>query len=241
MSATAIDPPRRPTPHQSTAPIRVLIADHDGLARRMMQAALHNAHGITTVPAARDAHETLQHARYYHPSVLILDTALPPRGCIEVIRNILHTAPHTNILTISATNDPTALAALQAGATGHISKDINPHDLPHLITLAAHGEAIIPQHLLKPLLTLLRDTPQTGWRPVHSRLTTREWEIIELLAQRASTQHIAQQLVVSHTTVYSHVKSILRKLNVHSRHDAITAAEHLRREEAIGTRIPLQI
>ena len=88
------------------------------------------------------------------------------------------------------------------------------------------------------LLELLHATPDEGWRPTHSRLTTREWEIVELLDQDTSTEQIAETLVLSPTTVYSHVKSVLRKLGVHSRHDAILAAERLRKEEASATKHP---
>jgi DNA-binding NarL/FixJ family response regulator len=216
--------------------VRVLIADHDGLARRMMQNALQDADGVLTVPAARDAREALQHARYYRPAVLILDTALPPSGCVEVIRKVLLVTPRTRIVTVSADDDAAALPALRAGAIGHISKDVDPVDLARLVALAASGEAIVPRRLILPLLGLLRDAPDGGWRPVRSRLTTREWEIVELLGEHASTERIAARLVVSQTTVYSHVKSVLRKLNVHSREDAVAAAERLRREEALGTK-----
>jgi DNA-binding NarL/FixJ family response regulator len=85
-----------------------------------------------------------------------------------------------------------------------------------------------------PLLELLREAPDAGWRPLHSRLTTREWEIVDLLAEGASTKQIVEQLVLSQSTVYSHVKSVLRKLGVHSRCDAVAAATRLRREEASG-------
>jgi DNA-binding NarL/FixJ family response regulator len=81
------------------------------------------------------------------------------------------------------------------------------------------------------MLELLREVPSAGWRPLHSRLTTREWEILDLLAQGASTQTIADQLVLSPTTIYSHVKSVMRKLGVHTRRDAVNAARRLRRDE----------
>jgi DNA-binding CsgD family transcriptional regulator len=76
---------------------------------------------------------------------------------------------------------------------------------------------------------------------LRSRLTTREWEIIELLGEGASTEHIAERLVLSPTTVYSHIKSVLRKLGVHSRGDAVAAADRLRREEAPGRKTPCSI
>jgi len=103
--------------------------------------------------------------------------------------------------------------------------------LARIVERAADGEPIIPGQLLGPLLELIREMPDGGWRPLHSRLTTREWEIIELLEQGANTHQIADQLVLSATTIYSHVKSVLRKLGVHNRHDAIIAANQLRKHE----------
>ena len=92
----------------------------------------------------------------------------------------------------------------------------------------------MPRRLIMPLLELLREVPDAGWRPLRSRLTTREWEIVELLSEGASTQRIAESLVLSPTTVYSHVRSVLRKLGVHSLADAVAAAGRLRREETLG-------
>jgi two-component system, NarL family, nitrate/nitrite response regulator NarL len=237
MSATAIRslPTYQEPEHE---PARVMVADPDGLARRMIQTALQNADGILPLPMAADAREVTELARYYQPTILILDTALLPDGNVELISELRLIAPHTRIVTISAEQDDTALAALRAGAIGHISKDINPHHLARLITLAAHGEAIVPRRLTTPLLDALHATPDTGWRPTHSRLTTREWEIIELLDQHTTTQQIAKTLVVSPATVYSHIKSVMRKLDVHTRRDAITAAQHLRHQETQGDKTP---
>jgi DNA-binding NarL/FixJ family response regulator len=218
--------------------LRVLIADRDGLARGMMRTALHRAERVAIVVTAAEGREALELARYYHPSVVIIDMALPPDGGVEFIDKMLMLAPATRILTISVDDERTALAALRAGAVGHVDKDVDPDELARLVVRAADGEAIIPQRLMMPLLELLRELPNTGWRPLHSRLTTREWEIVELLAQGATTQRIAEHLVLSQTTIYTHVKSVLRKLGVHSRRDAVAAAERLRREEALGTKPP---
>jgi two-component system, NarL family, nitrate/nitrite response regulator NarL len=212
--------------------LRVLIADHDGFARATMCTALRRAARVAIVATARDSRETLELVRYYHPTMLILDTKLPPAGSLTVIREVLHQAPQTRIVTVSVNDPQTALAALRAGAIGHIDKDVHPDELARLVLRAAGGEAIIPPRLLQPLLELLRELPDTGWRPLHSRLTTREWEIIELLEHGNSTQQIAEQLVLSPTTIYSHINSILRKLDVHTRPEAITAAKHLRKQEA---------
>jgi two-component system nitrate/nitrite response regulator NarL len=216
--------------------LRVLVADHDGLARGMMVTALHRADRVAIVVTAGEGREALELARYYHPTVVIIDTALPPDGGVEFIAKMLRVAPETRILTVSVDDQQTALAALRAGAVGHIGKDVDPDELARLVVRAADGEAIIPQRLMMPLLELLRELPDTGWRPLDSRLTTREWEIVELLALGATTQGIAERLVLSPTTVYSHVRSVLRKLGVHSRRDAVAAAERLRREEVLATK-----
>jgi DNA-binding NarL/FixJ family response regulator len=214
--------------------LRVLIADHDGLARTMMRTSLAEADSVAIIATAGDGREALKLARYYHPTVLVVDTALPPGGGVELIGQVLLVSPDTRVLTVSVDDQKAALAALRAGAVGHIAKDIDPDELARLVLRAADGEAIIPQQLIMPLLESLREAPDAGWRPLHSRLTTREWEIIELLAEGASTEQIVERLVLSQSTVYSHIKSILRKLDVHTRHDAVTAATRLRREEASG-------
>jgi two-component system nitrate/nitrite response regulator NarL len=214
--------------------VRVLIADGDGLARRMMHDALRQADRVAMVSAVGNAREALEFARYYHPGVLLVDTALPPCGCMDLIPDVLLNTPETRVLTISADDDETALAALRAGAVGHLSKDVEPDELARLAIRAADGEALIPRRLLMPLLQLLREVPVAGWRPLYSCLTTREWQIVELLADGASTERIVEQLVLSPTTVYSHVKSVMRKLGVHSRRDVVLGAERLRHEETWG-------
>ena len=237
LAAHPPPPPDGPPVTDRDQRLRVLIADHDGLARCMTRTALSDHDTIAIVLGASDGHETLQLARYYHPSVMLIDTALPPDGAVAVIKRVLQEAPATAILSIAAGHHA-GLAALRAGAIGHIDKDINPDQLARQVIRAANGEAIIPQRLMMPLLELARTIPDVGWRPLQSRLTTREWEIVELLGTRATTAHIAQQCFLSHTTVYSHIKNIMRKLNVRSRHDIYTAAEHLRKQEITSTPIP---
>src|SRR5438067_1969433 len=213
--------------------LRVLIADHDGMARSTMRAALADEDKVQIALAASHGREALELVRYYRPTVVIVETALPPDGGLELVRKVLEVAPHTRVVTISVDDHLTAVEALRSGAVGHIGKDTEPEELARQVVQVAEGEAIIPQRLLMPLLELLREVPEAGWRPLHSRLTTREWQIVELLDQGASTARIAVQLVLSPTTVYSHVQSLLRKLGVHSRQDVGAAARRLRQEEVL--------
>lgn len=221
--------------------MQVLIADHDGLARCMMRTALHEADRVAIVISASEGREALELVRYYRPTLVVVDTALPPDGGVELIAKVLQVAPETRIVTVSVDDEQTALAAMRAGAVGHIGKDVDPDEFARLVVQAADGEAIVPQRLIMPLLELLREVPDAGWRPLHSLLTTREWEIIELLGEGANTERIAHRLVLSQTTIYSHVKSIMRKLGVHSRREAVIAAENLRREEAGRRKHPISL
>jgi DNA-binding NarL/FixJ family response regulator len=145
------------------------------------------------------------------------------------------------VVTVSAVadQDEMVLAAFRAGAIGHIDKDIDPDQFARLVTRAADGEAIVPKRLMTPLLERLRrEMPAGGWRPLRSALTTREWQIVELLGDGASTEQITQRLVLSPSTVYCHIYRVLRKLGVHSRRDAVDAAQRLRQEEASMRTLP---
>jgi two-component system, NarL family, response regulator LiaR len=213
--------------------VRVLIADHDALARRMMQDVLQEVAGLVVIGGARDGREAMELARHYRPDVLLVEIALPPAGAVEVIRQV---APilHTRIVTVSAATDvdETVLAALQAGATGHIDKDVEPDEFVRLVILGSRGEAIVPGRVMRRVLALWREIPAGGWRPLRSALTTREWQIVDLLGEGASTEAIAERLVLSPTTVYSHIYRVLHKLGVHSRWEAVAAAQRLRQQEA---------
>jgi DNA-binding NarL/FixJ family response regulator len=198
----------------------------------MMHDVLQNA-GLVVIGDARDGREALELARHYQPDVLLLDVALPPSGGVDLVRQL---APilATRIVTVSAAPnvDEPVLAALHAGAIGHIDKDVEPDEFVRLVILAAGGEAIIPSRVMTRLLELWREIPAGGWRPLRSTLTTREWEIVDLLSEGASTEAIAERLVLSSSTVYTHVYRLLRKLGVHSRLEAVAAAQRLRQQEA---------
>jgi DNA-binding NarL/FixJ family response regulator len=215
--------------------VRVLIADPDGLARRMISGALQESEGMAVIASVADGVEALELTRHYRPDVLLVDSLLTAGGSIEFVHEAHEASPETRILILSTDSDAEAMmAALQAGAIGHVGKDVDPDRLVELVTRAAAGEAIVSPQLVGGLLERLRQLPETGWRPLHSRLTTREWEVIDLLADEASTEEIADRLVLSIETVYSHVKSLVRKLGVAGRREAVVAARELRHDEVMG-------
>jgi DNA-binding NarL/FixJ family response regulator len=123
-----------------------------------------------------------------------------------------------------------ALRSLRAGAAGYLSKDLDLESLPRAILAASHGEAAISRVLAMRLVEdLRRQAPEgMGLRPVRSALTAREWEILDQLSAGRTAEEIARSLVVATDTVRSHIKSVYRKLGVHTRVEAAEKARALR-------------
>jgi len=229
VSAGVLGMPRRPR----AARMSVVIADADPFSRRTVRDALQSAEDIVVAADAADAREAVELAAYFQPDVLLAETTIPAGGGVELVRELSRTAPEPRVALLATHYDEAeALRALRAGAMGYVAKQIDPSELRDVVRRLAHGEAVIQAALAARVLECLREVPDTGWRPVRSCLTSREWEIVDLMGAGASTQTMADRLVLSPATVYSHVKSVLRKLGVHSRPDAVSAAETLRREEA---------
>jgi CheY-like chemotaxis protein len=141
--------------------LRVLIADRDGFARRVLQRVLQEVGEIAVATGARDGREAFELVRRYRPDVLLVDIAVPPSGGVELIRNVVAVLPRVRIVTLSAGSewDQAVLAALRAGAVGHIDKDTAPDQIARLVVLAAGGETIVPRRLITRLSASWRIAP----------------------------------------------------------------------------------
>ena len=214
--------------------IRIVIGDDDPLARRTLTDALHQG-GFAVVAEATTGDEVIELALFYHPDVVILGDRLAGVDTVEVMRTISAADAHVAIVLLAAEpNDPAGLRALRAGASGYISKDMDPSTLPQIVRGVVSGEAAISRRLSMALVDSYRRAPRigAGLRPVRSTLTDREWEVLDLLASGNTTDEIARTLVLSTETVRSHLKNLYRKLGVRSRTEATEAAERLR--ELVG-------
>jgi len=212
------------------APLRVIIADDDPLARRVIKGALQAA-GMIVVAEAKDGREAVELAVYYRPDVVVMDVVMPQLDGILATRRILKQVPDqlVVVLTGSAEDDELGLLAVEAGAVGFLSKDADIDALPPALEGVRRGEGAISREMTRLLMDRFRGSGgSSGLRPIKSPLTAREWEVIDLLKPGQSTDQVADTLVLSPETVRSHIKNIMRKLEVHSRADALAAAERLR-------------
>ena len=210
--------------------LRVIVADDDPLARRMIKEALQRA-GIVVIAEAREGREAVELALHYRPDVVLMDVVMPELDGIAATRSILKAVPDQVIVMLtSGSDDEIGLIALRAGAAGFLSKELEVDVLPRALLGALEGEAVISRRLSMRLVERLRRIPEgsAGLRPVRSPLTPREWEVVELMADGLTTELMAERLVVSPETVRTHVKHILRKLGKSSREEAVAEARAMR-------------
>jgi NarL family two-component system response regulator LiaR len=210
--------------------LKVIIADDDALARRAIRDAL-QADGIVVIAEAAEGHDAVELVLHYNPDVVLMDVVLPRVDGIAATRTILERSPHVVVVMLSANEDlELGMLCLRAGAGGFLPKTVPLETLPRAIRAAAAGEPVVTRRLTSELIDRMRRSSPDGYglRPVHSALTSREWEVLDLLCQHLSTEEIADSLVLSSETVRSHVKSILRKLGVSSRQQAVEVAKELR-------------
>jgi DNA-binding NarL/FixJ family response regulator len=201
---------------------RVLLAERDGPTRAGLRMALSGA-GFEVVAEARDSESAVEAALEQRPDVALVSTDLPGGG-IDVARVVAKRLPGTKVIVLSPRpGGQELLAAVLAGAVGYLSKEISPERLPHALKGVLRGEVALPRGYTQRLLDELRGreiertlvAAQTG-----ADLTNREWEILRLLGESASTAQMAERLSISEVTVRRHVSSLLGKLGVADRASA---------------------
>jgi DNA-binding NarL/FixJ family response regulator len=212
------------------APLRVIVADDDPLARRVLRDVLQRA-GITVIAEVGSGREAIELTAYYRPDVVVMDLIMPGMDGLEATTEITRTTPDVRVVILtSSDDDEVGLMTLRAGAAGFLCKSVGIDSLPRALHRARDGEAVITRRLTMRLIQDLRLVRHgsAGMRPIRSPLTSREWEVLDLLCQELSTDEIADHLVVSVETVRSHIKNVLRKLEVRSRREAVAVASQLR-------------
>ena len=217
-----------------SGPLRVVIADDHAPTRAGVRQAL-EADGCEVVAEVNDAPKAVAAALEHQPDVCVLDIHMPGGG-IAAAQQITGRAPGTAVVMLTASRDDEDLfEALRAGASGYLLKDMDPDRLGAALRGVLAGEAALPRALAMKVMAEFATAPRRGLgrRPeaVTARLTSRETEVLDLMAAGLSTEDISGRLFIGQVTVRTHVANVLKKLKVKDRNAAVRIA---RGEDRLG-------
>ena len=207
-----------------TGIIRVFIVDDDYLVRLALRVILEQEADIHVVGEADNGLTALERLQVEPLDLVLLDINIPGLDGIEVLRHLKMDQPQAKVLILTSYGDEYLAPAIQAGASGYMVKTAGRADLVNAVRAAARGLCPLDPQVTPRLLATLRHSSIVLDNP----LSPREAEVLELMAEGQENKEIAAQISVSTQTVKNHVTSILRKLRVGSRTEAITLALHKR-------------
>jgi DNA-binding NarL/FixJ family response regulator len=203
---------------------RILVVDDHPLTRDALVALL-GQNGFDVVGQAADAETAIARAGALTPDLVLLDLSLPGINGLEALPQLRVAAPAAEVVVLTASGtEENLLGAIRGGAAGYLLKSEPPERIVEFLRGVARGEAALSGSIARRLLETVRETGgrETGVPDsVAAELTAREVEILLLLEDRLETDEIAKRLFISEHTVRSHVKNILRKLDVSSRREAV--------------------
>jgi DNA-binding NarL/FixJ family response regulator len=205
--------------------VRVLLADDHPVYRDGLAALLGSLDGVEVVGTAADGVEAVAGARELQPDVVVMDVQMPRLDGIEATRAITADSPHIGVVVLTmAEEDQTLFAAMRAGACGYLLKGANQGEIVRAITAVAQGEAIFGPAIARRVAEFFSAVPVAAPGSPFPQLTTREHEILALVAAGRSNAQIATELYLSPKTVRNNVSNIFAKLHVADRAEAIIRA-----------------
>ena len=207
--------------------IDVLIADDQALVRAGFRMILEAAESFHVVAEANDGAQAVEAARRTHPDIVLMDIRMPVMDGLEATRRIVAGDNSPRVLMLTTFDlDEYVFDALVAGASGFLLKDVAPEELVAGIHIIARGDSLLSPSVTRRLIaSFVRDHPrQPPLPPGFDELTPRELEILQLIARGLSNAEIAEQLVVSSTTIKTHVARVLDKLGLRDRVQAVVLA-----------------
>jgi DNA-binding NarL/FixJ family response regulator len=205
--------------------VRVLLADDHPVYRDGLAALLGSLDGIEVVGTAADGVEAVDRARKVQPDVVVMDVQMPRLDGIEATRAITADSPHIGVVVLTmAEEDQTLFAAMRAGARGYLLKGANQAEIVRAITAVAQGEAIFGPAIARRVAEFFAAAPAATSGSPFPQLTSREHEILALVAAGRSNAQIAAELFLSPKTVRNNVSNIFAKLHVADRAEAIIRA-----------------
>src|SRR5919202_1937101 len=208
--------------------IRILIADDQALVRAGFKMILDAEEDLDVVGEATDGAQAVDLARRLKPDVVLMDIRMPQLDGIEATRRVLAAAGESSVRVLMLTTfdlNEYVYDALRAGASGFLLKDVPPEQLADGIRVVARGDALLAPSITRRLIhEFARAAPASEPPPGFDELTAREVEVFKLVARGLSNAEIAAELVVSETTVKTHVARMLMKLGLRDRVQAVVLA-----------------
>lgn len=213
-------------------PVRVLVADDQDIVRDGLVTVLSLIEGIEVVGAARDGAEALELAAAHRPDVVLMDLRMPVLDGAAATARLRQELPEVAVLVLTTFDDDDSIAAaLSAGARGYLTKDASRTDIALAITTVARGQSTFTAGVLDRLLVGLTTSAGAARRRVDDErlrgLTIREREVLGLIGEGLNNSEIAERLVVSTTTVKTHINNLFAKLDLRDRAQAVGLARDL--------------
>jgi two-component system, NarL family, response regulator NreC len=198
--------------------IRILLADDHTVMRRGLRLLIESQPEFSVVAEASDGRQAVQQAEATMPDVAVMDIAMPNLSGIEAAQRIATAQPNTAIVILSMHSDEGyVLRALKVGAKGYLLKDSAEGDLIEAIKAVHQGKTFFSPEISKMLVEdYVREIRTRGAEDAYDLLTSREREILQLLAERKSNKEIALALNISVYTIETHRRNLHEKLNLHS-------------------------
>jgi DNA-binding NarL/FixJ family response regulator len=199
--------------------IRIAVVDDHPIVRQGLAAALDDEDDFEVVGSAGSAEEAIELVRRVEPDVVLLDLELPGIGGIEAIPRLLAAHAGVRVLVFTAYGaEERVLGALRAGAAGYLLKGAASEDIARSVRTVAAGETVLAPSVASTVVHGLTGTRGTG------QLTSREREVLRMIAEGSPNKQIARSLVISERTVKFHVSSLLRKLGAENRAQCVAIA-----------------
>jgi len=212
----------------ATPQVRIVVVDDQQVVRDGFASLLKTQPDFTVVGTASEGKEGVRICRERQPDVVVMDVRMPRSTGIEAARRIRERLPDTKVIMLTVSDSEEDLyAAVKAGASGYLLKEISIEELADAVRAVARGHSLISPSMASKLLTefnALVQQAEERHRSLLPSLTDRELDVLKLVAKGLSNREISEELYISENTVKNHVRNILEKLHLHSRMEAVVYA-----------------